>query len=148
MNKQAKPYWLDQIQPLCHELNARYSEKRINDAIRWRLGKFYYSALREVDFLVWMHTHGVKLKYHLLADVLLRTDYWMEQTILCTFAPNPRYRSEGEGRKNPAEVYFRDAAQPFNIIDFEVQHQGFGRVWLTKESSKLEILKLLEQAHR
>ncbi|WP_404424175.1 hypothetical protein [Thalassospira australica] len=145
MNKQAKPHWLDQIAPLKLRLRENYSDQRIDDALRWRLGKFYYSAIREVEFLVWMHSQGIPLKYHLLADVLLRADYWIDRTILCTYAPNPRYRTSRQGRKNPAEFYFDGATPPFKIFDFEVEQQGFGRAWLTTEASKRQILERLRR---
>ena len=98
MHQQARPYWLDQLEPLRQQLSARYTDRRIDNAVRWRLGKFYYSALREVDLLVDLHSWGLPLKYHVLADVLLRVDYWIRQTLVCIYFPN----SEPPGSKTCA----------------------------------------------
>ena len=99
MNHQARPRWLDAIEPLRRELRAEgFSAARIDDAIRWRVGIFYYSALREVDMLVSLHGRGVKVTYHLLADVLLRVDWWIGQTLVCVYVPNPAYRAGPGGR--------------------------------------------------
>ncbi|MBM85285.1 MAG: hypothetical protein CMM47_04610 [Rhodospirillaceae bacterium] len=79
MSNQARSRWLDKLQPLKGRLLQRYSADRIEDAVRWRLGKFYYSAVREVDLLISINAAGIPLKYHLVADVLLRVDYWVDQ---------------------------------------------------------------------
>ena len=38
--------------------------------------------------LVALHARGVKLKYLLLADVLLRVDCWTGKTLVCAYVPN------------------------------------------------------------
>lgn len=144
MQNQARPYWLDQIEPLRTQLRGTYTDERIDDAIRWRLGKFYYSAVREVDLLAFLHSNGVRVKYHLLADVLLRVDYWIDEKLICAYLPNARYRTAGSGRKPPAERFFQSSRRPFEIIDFEVERQGFGRTWLVSEASKRRLVGLLE----
>ncbi len=143
MHKQARPYWLDQIEPLKAELSTRYSEERINDAIRWRLGKFYYSSMRELDLLVSLRAKGVFPRYHVLADVLLRVDFWVDRTLVCIYFPNTRFRGQGLGRKPPAAGFFVGSAREFRIVDFEVSRQGFGRTWLIDDPSKEALAKLL-----
>jgi hypothetical protein len=143
MQVQARPYWLDPIQPLVDRLRTRYPGDRIDAAIQWRLGKFYYSALREVDLLVSMHARSVPLKYHVLADVLLRVDYWIDHTLICTYFPNSRYREAATGRKPPAAVFFADTGGLFSVVDFEVERQGFGKTWLISDRAKDRLAKLL-----
>lgn len=139
MTRQAKPYWIDQLEPLKSKLRTQYKEERIDNAIRWRLGKFYYSALREVDLLVSLHSKGLPIRYHVLADVLLRVDYWINSTLICIYFPNAAYRADQKGRKAPAERFFDTAVPPFDIIDFKVEREGFGRTWLINEASKEEL---------
>jgi len=138
MNNQAYPYWLEEIEPLKKSLQG-YSEDRINDAVRWRLGKFYYSALRELDLLIWLRSRTLDVKYHLLADVLLRVDLWIEDLLVCVYFANKKYRAGNKGRKPPAESFFNEAAPPFKILDFPVERQGFGNIWLISEQSKAEL---------
>jgi len=144
ISHQARPYWLDQIQPLASQLEEKYSQQRIDDAIRWRLGKFYYSALRETDLLVAMHAAGIPLQYHVLADVLLRVDYWIGSTLICLYFPNQRYRENHSGRKPPAENFFRDSHYPFKILNFEIERQGFGRSWLVSDRAKDRLVRMLD----
>jgi len=139
MNKQAYPYWLAEIQPLKEQLSQRYPPDRIERAIRWRLGKFYYSALREVDLLVWLRSNSIDVQYHLLADVLLRVDFWVGDILVCIYFSNTRYRAGTSGRKPPAMSFFREAKPPFQILDFEVERQGFGKIWLVSDESKINL---------
>jgi hypothetical protein len=105
-------------------------------ALRWRLGKFYYSAVREVEVLVKLRErHGVPLKYHLLADVLLRVDFWSGRTLLCIYFPNSKYRDKDAGRKPPASTVFGDRLSHFRIIDCPLQRQGYGRFWTVSDRS-------------
>lgn len=146
MERQARPHWLDKIEPLRENLLSQYDQKRIDDAIRWRLGKFYYSAIREVDLLITLREKGVDLKYHILADVLLRVDFWTGSTLVCTYFPNKRYREGQGGRKPPAEQFFAGSRAPFNVVDFEIDRQGFGRTWLVSDAAKDRLAQLLRQS--
>lgn len=136
MNKQARSRWLDEIEPTAAELRLKYGTTRVTNAIRWRLGKFYYSALREIDLLASLRDRGVELRYHLLADVLLRADFWIGDVVVCTYFPNARYRDSQAGRKPPAAAFLGCATPPFTIIDFPIERQGFGKVWLATHASK------------
>ncbi len=143
MNNQAKDKWID---PLWHSarLNLKnISNEEIERAIRWRMGKFYYSAIREIEFLSSMRERNIDLNYHVLADVLLRADFWTKDHIICIYFPNKIYRTEISGRKPPASRFFESASPPFNIIDFGVESFGYGRAWLIKDKSKDELANLL-----
>lgn len=143
MARQARPYFLDRLEPLRRQLRQSYTDERIDNAVRWRLGKFYYSALREVDLLAALHARGVPLKYHVLADVLLRVDYWMGQTLVCIYFPNQAYRSGHFGRKPKAGELFSGSRPRFEIVDFHVRRQGYGRFWRISGDSKEELANLL-----
>lgn len=51
-------------------------------AARWRLGKFYLSAMREIDLFVRVRAEGVPLNYYMLADVLFRADFWIDDLVV------------------------------------------------------------------
>ena len=143
MTHQAKPHWLDQLEPLRGHLRTKYANERIDDAIQWRVGKFYYSAVREVDLLVSLHAMGVPLKYHILADVLLRVDYWIENRLICIYFPNPRYRSGTAGRKSQTEKLFAHSETKFTVVNFPIERQGFGKTWLVSDRSKERLANCL-----
>ncbi len=104
--------------------------KRLGRAYRWRAGKAYYSAFREVELLARLRVeHGLPVRYHLLADVLLRVDFWLDDALVCAYFPNKKYRSEDRGRKPPAARFFAAAEPPFEILDIEVRRQGYGNFW-------------------
>lgn len=120
-----------------HEADADGRE-RIRRAIRWRLGKFYYSAFREVEALTRLREeHGLALRYHLLADVLLRIDFWLGDAAVCVYFPNPKYRSGRAGRKPPASRFVGGAASPFTVLHLGIERQGHGRFW-TADPRSLE----------
>ena len=143
MNNEAAPYWIDQIKPLRDHLKTKYDDRRIAAAIQWRVGKFYYSAIREIDLVVSLSERGIPVRYHILADVLLRVDCWLDEKLICIYFPNRFYREGKKGRKPPAEQFFNNSVGNFSILDFEVERQGFGRTWLISQKSKDQIAKRL-----
>jgi hypothetical protein len=128
------------ISPLQQQLKwdeANGSQRRRYErAIQWRVGKFYYSAFREVEFVTRMREeYDLFFRYHVLADVLLRADFWLQDIVICTYFPNPRYRSGRRGRKPPAERFLGDAQPRFTILDVEVERQGYGQFWTLTDGS-------------
>lgn len=88
--------------------------------------------------------HGIPLRYHVLANVLLRADFWIGDVILCTYFPNPKYRSGDTGRKPPAERFLGDADPPLEILDVEVERQGFGNFWTLSAESLRDAAREIE----
>ena len=110
--------------------------RRLKRAYQWRLGKAYYSAVREVEMLTRLRDeYDLPVHYHLLADVLLRVDFWLGDALVCTYFPNKKYRSGDRGRKPPAAHFFAAAEPPFKILDIEVRRQGYGKFWAVDEES-------------
>lgn len=69
-------------------------------ALQWRVGRAYYSFLREIDLLTRLREiHGLNVRYHLLADVNFRVDLWVEGTLVLLYLRNSTYRDEFGGRK-------------------------------------------------
>ncbi len=118
--------------------------EQLGRAYRWRAGKAYYSSFREVDLLARLRTeYGVPVHYHILADVLLGTDFWLGDNLVCVYFPNEKYRSGGAGRKPHPSKYFATADPPFGITDIEVQRQGFGKFWLVSPKSVEHVARTL-----
>jgi hypothetical protein len=110
--------------------------RQLRRAYRWRLGKFYYSAMKELDLHVRLRKeHGLPVRYHLLADVLLRTDFWCGDHIVCVYFPNPQYRDQQAGRKPPAERFLGRASPPFTIHHVAIERQGHGNFWMATDES-------------
>lgn len=99
----------------------------LRQALQWRMGKFYYSAFRELELFTLLRTkHGLPVKYHVLADVLLRADLWTHKVIVSVFFENTRYRKGAVGRKHrPSEIFGAD----FRYLDVTIRRQGFGSFW-------------------
>ena len=121
------------IQELIASHGREEAWRRVQRAVRWRIGNFYLSAMRELDLLIRLRHMGVPLRYHVLADVLLRVDFWTPDTLLCVYFENRRYRD----RKHETELFFSDV--PITHAKFE--RQGFGKVWLASDAavSKLRV---------
>ena len=80
----------------------------------------YYSNMREIDFLARMREqHAVRLKYHVFADVRLRTDFWVGDDNISVFLSNSHYRGKGKSRKESAEELLRDRARPMRFHEVE-----------------------------
>jgi hypothetical protein len=94
------PLWQEFWRDVCGEYRCYYVDPLIEqlgslpravlrDAVQWRLGKFYYSALREVYVTATLrHVYGVELRYHLFADLVLKADGWTRGALLYLRVPN------------------------------------------------------------
>ena len=100
---------------------ARYSEERVRDALHWRIGRMYYSNMREVHFLARVRElRGIQLRYHIFADVRLRTDFWIDNHNVSVFLSNPEYRGASRTRKQIAKERLDDHKPPliFHEVEF------------------------------
>lgn len=125
------PWWRD-LKPALQERGFRKKdEPRIAEAIQWRLGRMYYSNMREIDMLARMReTYNLHLKYHVFADVRLRTDFWVGNANVSVFLSNRTYRGEGQSRKNKAAQFLADAAPAFVFLEVEFPNQrDFGNLY-------------------
>ena len=71
-------------------VTANMGIDELERSAHWRLGKYYYSALRELYlFAALRERYGVSLHYHIFADVRLFVDGWTpEGVLLCLRLPN------------------------------------------------------------
>lgn len=108
--------WWQTLRPLLRE----YDRDRVRDALRWRIARMYYSNMREVDFLARMRErHDIWLKYHIFADVRLRTDFWIGNHNVSVFLSNSTYRGRGKTRKEKAEELLGDRRPAFQFHEVE-----------------------------
>ena len=131
-----KPWWAT----LVSELDA-YDNDHIKDAITWRVGCMYYSAMRELHFISRMRErHGIQLKYHIFADVRLRTDFWIDTNNISLFLSNSSYRSGKKTRKKTAKDILSDRNPKlyFHEVEFSNQYDR-GNLYMIndKEIDKL-----------
>jgi hypothetical protein len=144
----AAQFWL---KPLMKKTGWRKADEgrreRLGRAYRWRAGKAYYSAFREVELLARLRTiYGLPIRYHVLADVLLGVDFWLGDILVCIYFPNEKYRSGGAGRKVHPSVRFAAADPPFDVMDIRVERQGYGKFWLVSDDSVERIALALRRA--
>lgn len=127
------------------ETADRERRRKLKRAFRWRIGKFHLSSMRELDVFVRLRSvYGIPVRYHVLADVLLRVDLWHGDDLVCLYFPNPKYRDQEAGRKAPAEKFFSSASPSFCIHHVTIHRQGFGRLWVADEDSMRKLTRLLE----
>jgi hypothetical protein len=142
----AAPHWHQLLKLMIGPNPTDEKRFRWARAARWRLGKFYLSTMREIDLLVQLRAEGLDARYHILADVLFRADFWVGNLIVSLYFPNPNFRQGKEqGRKPPAEKFFEGATPQFQFVHFPVDRQGFGNVWWASDVSIRELKKVIEQ---
>jgi hypothetical protein len=130
----AAPHWHQLLKQRLEEVQPDGDRRAWSRAARWRLGKLYLSNIRELDLLARLREAGAPVKYHLLADVLLRVDFWAEDVAVCLYFPNSTFRDGAEvGRKPSAHRYLDGAAHPFKIVHVTIERQGFGNVWYASD---------------
>jgi len=132
--------------PLRRLLERRYPNADRNTwsrAARWRLGKLYLSNMRELDLLARLRHAGIPIRYHVLADVLFRVDFWADNVLVCTYFPNKKYRAGAQGRKPLAEKFFSSAVPPFVIAHVPITRQGFGEFWLATDESLEQLVETI-----
>lgn len=137
IHDQARAQWWDplrlsvgsfpDIQQLIRLHGREEAWNRVKRAVRWRLGNFYLSAMRELDLFIRLRHMGVPLRYHILADVLLRVDFWTPDTLLCVYFLNSKYR----GRKQETERFFSNVS----VTHATFERQGFGKIWLASDAA-------------
>lgn len=97
-------------------------------AMRWRIGKVYYSFLRELYVLAELRERGVDLEVHPLADALFRADAWSGTTVVSLYLRNGRYRDGREGRKRSTASLLGPS---FDVVEISMPTlRMFGRVHL------------------
>jgi hypothetical protein len=68
---------------------GRPSRPRWQLGIAWRIGNAYLSFLREMDFLSRMtHVHGIPLRFHIVADAVLKVDFFVGSSLVCVWMKN------------------------------------------------------------
>ncbi|WP_157659667.1 hypothetical protein [Burkholderia ubonensis] len=141
----AAPCWYVPLKEYLEHHYPRGDRRAWSRAARWRLGKVYLSNMRELDLLARLREAGIPIRYHVLADVLFRVDFWAGDVLVCTYFPNSSYRDGSEaGRKPPAERYFADANPPFKIVHVPIERQGFGKIWLTSNDSVVRLVETIK----
>jgi hypothetical protein len=138
-----KLFYIAEVQRQFHWTTINDAERaHFRDALQWRLGKFYYSAFRELELFTKLRLRfQLPVKYHLLADVLLRADLWMEKTVVSLYFGNPQYRQGAEGRKRQPQYLLESG---FRFLEVTLPRQGFGKFWKVDDESVDEVARRLQ----
>lgn len=138
-----KPFYIAEVQRQFHWATINDAERiHFRKALQWRLGKFYYSAFRELELFTKLRLRfQLPVKYHLLADVLLRADLWMEKTVVSLYFGNPQYRRGEKGRKRRPQDFL---GGEFRFLEVMLPRQGFGKFWIVGDESVDEVARRLQ----
>jgi hypothetical protein len=104
--------------------------------MRWRIGNFYYSFLREQWVHAYLRGRGITLLQHPLADALYGVDGWIDDTVISLFIGNDEFRSGSGGRKQPPSAFLSKARPALRFIDLALPTtHRFGVVHLPELAS-------------
>ncbi|MEU2123807.1 hypothetical protein [Nocardia niwae] len=125
-----------------------FGYKQARDAMRWRIGNFYYSFLRELYVIAALRERGLPMRFHPLADALFRADAWCENVLLELYIGNRMFKSGDMGRKSSTEEYFSDQPQ-FEVVRFEMRLQRtYGKVHVPPTEQINQCAALVRRAMR
>jgi very-short-patch-repair endonuclease len=111
---------------------------------QYRVGNAYYSFLREVDLMARLREiHGLQVRYHVLADVHYRVDFWCRNVLVALWVENPRYRQGNEGRKPKPEHYLD--ASGFRLLRLELDRPDQRNSWRPMLFSTSQVAHAAEQ---
>jgi hypothetical protein len=100
-------------------------------AMRWRVGNFYYSFLREQFVHAYLRQQGIRILQHPLADALYAVDGWLQNNVISLFIGNDDFRTRLGGRKHPSTDFLTGRQPPLRFLDIELPvKQAFGVVHL------------------
>lgn len=71
-------------------------------SMRWRVANAYLAHLKQAYVMAVLREEGIDARYHVLADVLFRVDFWIEDVCVALYVGNSLYRAGRAGRKTPA----------------------------------------------
>lgn len=138
--------WYQPLKEFIKIRGVNFTKEQLSRAVKWRLGKVYMSGIRELDLMVRVREAGIPLRYHILADVLLRIDFWHKNVLVCIYFSNPFYKSRAQGRKVAARKLFPVGGSGFKILDVEIPRCGYGNIWLAQRSSITDLVREIEKA--
>ncbi|KUL31446.1 hypothetical protein [Actinoplanes awajinensis] len=123
--------WEPAIQAIEDCIQAGTPSWLAHDAIRWRIGNFYYSFLREQWTHAYLRSSGIVTRQHPLADALFAVDGWVDDKVISIYIGNRTFRTSAGGRKHGPRVRLRGAQPPFGFVDMQLPAATrFGRVHL------------------
>ncbi|MHA7209664.1 hypothetical protein [Arthrobacter sp. MDT1-65] len=128
--------WEPALEAVDAAVGRGFSRGTARGAMRWRIGNFYYSFLREQYVQAVLRDAGLPVRQHPLADALFRVDCWIDDTNIDLYIGNAVYRKDKDGRKPRAPQMFQDATPPFSSCGLELPTQHvFGKVHLPDPDS-------------
>lgn len=100
-------------------------------AVRWRIGNFFYSFLKEIHIISSLrHTHGLDVRYHPLLDAEWKADFVCGDVRGELFYSNATYKAATSGRKSPCQRLNPGLPVIPMLVDIP---DGFGNCWLYED---------------
>ncbi len=136
---------LDRCRPLLYDparvkikqaISDGYTEEQAKNAMRWRVGLFYYSFIRELYVISRFRELGLDVRFHPLADALYRTDAWLGNVSVSLYIKNGTFRDGATGRKPQAEKLIGHDRPDLRFVELKIPTQRvWGRVHLPGEGA-------------
>ncbi|MEU4557467.1 hypothetical protein AB0F72_03710 [Actinoplanes sp. NPDC023936] len=125
--------WTPALQAIAACIEDGTPERIARHAMKWRIGNFYYSFLREQWVHAYLRSHGVMTRQHPLADALFAVDGWAGDKVISLYIGNQDYRTTNGGRKRTPRHHLRGGRPPFTFIDMELPPaDSFGVVYIPR----------------
>jgi hypothetical protein len=147
----AKAMLWDPVQELRDKLGPEgWSRDQTYESMRWRVGNYYYSFLRELHVIAVLREQGIDVRFHPLADALFRVDAWWQRTAISLYVGNPKFKMSGAaGRKPLAEEMLGGASPPFNFETIELPPaEQYGIAYLISRANIHQIGERLLRSQR
>jgi len=138
---EAAPHWYLLLRSQIGANPGEQKRRAWSRAARWRLGKFYMPASAS-----WICWQGSALMEPACTTTCLPMSFSerisgpaIKLSSFTFLTQSTDTAKTKEGRKPPAEKFFKGSNYDFNILHLPVTRQGAGNVWLATEESGLQI---------
>lgn len=126
-----------------------HGRETASKSMRWRIGKAFYSFVREVHLIACLHARGIDVRVHPLADALFRVDAWWDDTVLSLYIGNAFSRNGNRGRKDLPEEILAGSPQPLRFETVKLKPADkFGVVHLARQEDIDRVAERLHAARR
>jgi hypothetical protein len=142
-NANARTMLFDPATACNRKAMARYriSWTKAREAMRWRVGNAYLAHLKQAFVAATLREAGYDVRYHVLADVLFRVDFWIDRRCIALYVGNPKFRAGLEGRKRHASELLAGSGLKITEIQVPVRRE-FGTVHLPSRDDVLRAAQM------
>ena len=110
--------------------------------LRFRLGCFHYSLLRELHLMAALRSLGYDVRYNIVLDLEYKCDLVANGVPVAVLVKNDTMNNGVGGRKKPLREMFPDVAVVQTLLD---PVKRFGKPWLLNKSSVMSIAQDIDR---